>query len=1037
MSSIRLEYITQWDNVELINRSLKSFQIEALNTAIKYINSRSDKHALIKLPTGTGKTLIIYMLANFYKKVKNTLIVTSSDTVKKHILYELEEGISNNFELSDIIQKKVIEIFPKDIPDKLEANEQNIYVTTIQALSYMKSNEELEKVEKLKECVDLVLFDEGHKEPASKWKKALRELDKKVILFTATPIRDDKNKLRIDNKHIYNFPLANAMEQNYIRTPNFIDIEQDDLEPFIDEIIEKCDEIESNEKVIIRFKSKEDIIRAHNYLKNSHEKEVISIHEEFTETNYPDDSMIKKVPKNLRSQKYTYWLHQYKLIEGMDDSSFKILALFDGFSNARPLVQQVGRILRQSEFGGETKEYSTIIFKSSSKTNQEELWKNYLIFEEYLSSDKSLISFDFNNYLNAVINSQPKAVYIDGKVLPRIELNTNLTQENNQYLTKLKLPFQANVLIQKIGLEKTFEEVHSYILNYLEDNDLYLIEIIPDHSRSLILCLFAYYSDSPYLADQFFIEPKTGLLLTKLSDNYIFIYNSFNHIPHFFYEFSNPLNSNVLEKVYDEGSEFKQISIQNGNISKTEVKRSTFNAEDMNLIAPSVTDRYKFATTANGKILISDNEYRNRYVGFKNGRITDSTTFFTVSEYLEWLASLESKFERVVDGRNIFERYAPVTEKPEDVTPRQILLDIDENLSLRNEDEDEITLNSKILMIEDDNFILKADNGDEISYKIVFNDDKDKYYISAIGQSNFYLIDNTSLSKFLSNTQSFHIITNSPNYIYSHNFFIKVGLDKEKQSLRKILKEFQIKERITHITEKGYTEKRKVEEGIQSQISEEYRDNWDENSLFYLLTSQGETLDQENSEESRRVVNILNDLDYLICEDLEYEIADFIGIKDSDGERKVYFIHAKAEKEKKGIAASAFQDVCSQIIKNLDYVHPLSEERPNFSKWERTWKQSRYKVERQRITTLNNNHHLSPAELWALIKDIQQDQEGEVYVWALLSNMLSLRKFESVTLGHQDDEGIIPLIYILSNTWSQVQNAGAKFEILFNKIEVQ
>jgi superfamily II DNA or RNA helicase len=41
-----------------------------------------------------------------------------------------------------------------------------------------------------------------------------------------------------------------------------------------------------------------------------------------------------------------YWLHQTKLLEGVDDPSFVAVAIYDVFGNARQLVQQIGRVLR-------------------------------------------------------------------------------------------------------------------------------------------------------------------------------------------------------------------------------------------------------------------------------------------------------------------------------------------------------------------------------------------------------------------------------------------------------------------------------------------------------------------------------------------------------------------------------------------------------------------------------------------------------------------------------------------------------------------
>src|SRR5262249_25753688 len=74
----------------------------------------------------------------------------------------------------------------------------------------------------LKNAIDLVLFDEGHSEPALTWAKAVRDLERKIILFTATPYRNDYRKFKVDENFTYQFHYDEAEEENIIR---HVDIE--------------------------------------------------------------------------------------------------------------------------------------------------------------------------------------------------------------------------------------------------------------------------------------------------------------------------------------------------------------------------------------------------------------------------------------------------------------------------------------------------------------------------------------------------------------------------------------------------------------------------------------------------------------------------------------------------------------------------------------------------------------------------------------------------------------------------------------------
>lgn len=43
-----------------------------------------------------------------------------------------------------------------------------------------------------------------------------------------------------------------------------------------------------------------------------------------------------------------FWIHQFKLMEGIDDPCFVAVAIVDLMGNARQLVQQIGRVTRHS-----------------------------------------------------------------------------------------------------------------------------------------------------------------------------------------------------------------------------------------------------------------------------------------------------------------------------------------------------------------------------------------------------------------------------------------------------------------------------------------------------------------------------------------------------------------------------------------------------------------------------------------------------------------------------------------------------------------
>lgn len=101
-----------WEDLDLLLGVLRDYQIKALEMLSNYINSDSQKQSLIKMPTGTGKTLIIAFIASKYTKVKNVLIVTPSEGIREQLYHDLKGRIWINLEIPKS-EKKYRDFFRK------------------------------------------------------------------------------------------------------------------------------------------------------------------------------------------------------------------------------------------------------------------------------------------------------------------------------------------------------------------------------------------------------------------------------------------------------------------------------------------------------------------------------------------------------------------------------------------------------------------------------------------------------------------------------------------------------------------------------------------------------------------------------------------------------------------------------------------------------------------------------------------------------------------------------------------------------------
>ncbi|PGK43468.1 DEAD/DEAH box helicase [Bacillus cereus] len=994
---------------------LYEYQKNSLILVEKYLKSSTKKHALIKMPTGTGKTLLIAYISNYYDKYKNILLVSPSKAVTEQLKKELEIGISRRFQLVQKF-KNVEKLYPSNIEDLIKTRRSTIFICTMKSLNDIREKHP-QHFENLKRKIHLIVFDEGHREPAAQWKHTIRDFNKKVVLFTATPLRNDNNNFYLDNKYIYNYPFHKAVEENKIRRPTFIEYQgTEGLEDFVDDVYNRTQgfisSYGSDIKSILRFDNAADIVKAKGIL-NAKGVKAVAIHETFK--NDKDEGFYKDVP-STKEISINFWLHQNKLIEGIDDNCFSILAIYHSFNDVRSLIQQVGRIVRKNS----SVPSSLVIFKKG-KANQEKLFNEYLYYEIRLDENKDLINFNYDDYFNKMVSYHPSYLYTNQRFLKKIDyLNTELDEN---HLMNFRLPLKTNIFYSKQGNEKFEDYCRSIVNNLLNEKNAKIIYELTDSDLLTFIVVYSVYRNSPYLVNNYFIEPKLGITVFKINGDLLFYYDSNDIIPIELIQENERVSAEDLQRLFDEKSIFKQLTINSGFVANS-VKRQTLFTENMASVSPSITDKYRFCTTIYGTDEGHDSRRRTRYIGFGNARVSDSENLFLLQEYMSWINYLSNKLSARSSKSAIFERYAPKTKIPPNLEVLNILIDIDESLrgEIVDSDDNSVFLERLSFNVINDEFVIE-NNGNDYKVKIEFDTSNFKYYLKKVGKWGLYIksgYQRRDLISYLNKTQNIQILVENCESVYCKGHFYKIGISDDDNRLQEILIEYETKRKIA-FNEKGKYYKSDSRLSIT-------KPKWDYNSLFYLVANLGRHLNL-SSKGSREIYSSLKNLDYLICTDLETEVADFIGLSEKD--KSVYFIHCKAGKSL--LSATAFQDVCTQIIKNLDYVNPLSSRRPSeLDKWGNDWEVSSYCVKKNRM--IINPKGTSPEEIWKKIKRISRLQESNIFVWAMLGNMFSSQKYlDNKKEGVTPEPEVIQMDYLLMSTWAAVQNSGAQFKIFFDK----
>ncbi|RPD44140.1 DEAD/DEAH box helicase [Hymenobacter sediminis] len=200
---------------------LRQPQIGALYCILGHLKLATEAGVVV-LPTGTGKTetMLASLVAN---QCQRLLVVVPSDALRTQISEKfITLGLLKEFKvLADDTAYPAVGVIRNGFASaeefKLFVANSNVVVATMAILKNL-SGENLEHL--AAECSH-VFIDEAHHVKAKSWEYVKQHFDnKKIIQFTATPFRNDGQ--RLEGKVLFNFPLREAQSQGYYKKIEFL-----------------------------------------------------------------------------------------------------------------------------------------------------------------------------------------------------------------------------------------------------------------------------------------------------------------------------------------------------------------------------------------------------------------------------------------------------------------------------------------------------------------------------------------------------------------------------------------------------------------------------------------------------------------------------------------------------------------------------------------------------------------------------------------------------------------------------------------------
>lgn len=611
---------------------LHQHQADAVRCIIKYLRGPQDNEgraALVQMPTGAGKTGIIATLARLCPGIEKVLVLAPRVAVRDQLLREIDRQFFEKIGVAPP-PRRVVLLTEEEVANAARTGRAIVLVATVQQLdSWRRQGKSAYK--SLRETLDLVAMDEGHYEPAPSWSRSIRGLGRPVLLLTATPYRNDLKAFRIDPQGISTLRFDDAVGRGIIRGVNVLSRDvQATPNAFIDDVLDAFNrsipkKSRNEARLIIRCDEAADIQRLCAALRTSG-VETIGVHERFTDGNDATPWLSKTVPRPDATTAQV-WVHQFKLLEGIDDPRFRMVAIYGSTGSVRSLVQQVGRVLRNP--GGRTGERAFLLDHHNGRLDR--MWQQFLDYDRTVT-DEALATPLATRVADAVRTGFSGLEYFDREFRRPFSF-ADVTDP----MMEFRLPLEVNVLRASPGT--TVDRVARWIERQLAEGDCAYQAF--DIGTGRLFYVYIRVGNSPYLADSYFLETRLGLVVANISGSLLAFIDTGGLLPINADEIGieGAPSQTQLGRIIRDGTRSRISALSTRNSS---VARGTIRTRSVS--APSLTDTSLFLDDFQ-HIVTSIIGYSDetggaspvrRYVGFSRGRVSQPGQRVSLEEYLDW-----------------------------------------------------------------------------------------------------------------------------------------------------------------------------------------------------------------------------------------------------------------------------------------------------------------------------------------------------------------------------------------------------------------
>lgn len=980
----------------------------ALRRMNGYLAAKSDRQAMVRMPTGTGKTAVIATLGQLLEDKPRCLVVAPWENLVKQLRRELSERFWKKVGEEESFTPRECKVFtPSTFASaRKEVAAGGVLLCTNQTLQALRKNDA--NFKKLRNWCDLVLVDEGHREPAPRWAEAVRELESPTILFTATPYRNDLQLFDVDSDYTYSFTFGEALDAHIVRDVSFIDgawplsganVTTEFVHQLVKSVAATAKQLgldESAVRVIVRCEDAEQIKSVVPVLV-ARGRSVIGVHETFGKS---DGKQFAKEVPDPAVETAQFWVHQNKLLEGLDDPAFRLIAIFGRFTNARNVVQQVGRVIRNP--GLKAGEAAFVL--AHSKHGQKALWDRFIEYESYVRERLRQGGNEVSALEHFLAARTAARFYFLGDFRKLLHPEDVTDPRSVVRLRKSVLVRTASTGFRWATLVRGIQ------------HELLTGDAVPFggayQDQSTFLQLFQI-SEQSEIVSEAYLETRLGYLFARKLGDLIFFADSEGRSPKYLVSSTTAIAPEELQRLLpDQQSTIKEISLINGDFGNNAYLRRSLSTQSLELVPPTLSDYAHVCSTATGSVRSasgSPKETRRRYLSFTRGRLSERTTpIIEYADFEKWLDDMAAQLrDSALSGDDSLERFARPYQYIGTEEPRHILFDIaSESIDATAMPALTPTPNADDLWLVNGGSFRGEIEEQYFEATVQFNSQTGRFEIES-AQLDHVRIDvpdgrRRIFTNYLNESQEFRILLGT-SVVYAQGRFFTPNLRPWRGGGSRI-----------------NIEKIVVGCAGLAGITSEKGDltGWSATSVFGAISDKAKVFHAAGWTP-----------DILVCNDVGApEIADFFGL--SETTKKIVMVHAKKASEGSKLSASSFHDVCSQAVRYLGFFNPSdAQTKLSEAKIAGKWAPdaSKYKEQKRLVWSpagLSANDVLKKFD--AAISDPTFTRE----VWLVMGNGLSHGAFVKAVAKNTPKPNERELSYLLQSTWCAAASVGAALKVI-------